>query len=238
VANPFPPGQCTWWCYDQLAYIRQYGVTGNAKDWLASAIAKGLPTGSTARAGSCMVLQPGVEGASGFGHVAKVTSTGPTFWVTQMDVPVGNPNPSSGIFHQGNGVGFIYPPAPPPAPIGGSDKDMNGANYGIAWQSKRPTANGNPRSDGEAHWFDGLNVWRAYENNGVLADGPHDLGVPDGTDQVLGVSGCHTTGNGFTGDNASWTEIRAMVHNPGGIQFFRKAAQWSGPVDGGWTRIG
>jgi hypothetical protein len=57
-----------------------------------------------------MVLQPGVEGASGFGHVAVVASNGPTFSVTQMDVPVGNSNPSSGTFHEGNGVGFIYPP--------------------------------------------------------------------------------------------------------------------------------
>jgi hypothetical protein len=108
--------------------------------------------------------------------------------------------------------------------------------YGSAWSAKRPTPTGIPQSSGDIHWFDGLHVYRAWENNGALADGPHDLGVPPGTDKVLGVCGV------FTGDFAhagsSWTEIRVMVHNPSGIQFFRKAANWGGPVDANWIRIG
>lgn len=109
--NPYPTGQCTWWAWQAALYLQKYGLMGNAMNWIIAAKELGLPTGSTPVAGATMVLQPGVEGASSFGHVAHVTSVnGRGFNVTQMDVPDGNPNMTVGSYTVGDGCEFILPP--------------------------------------------------------------------------------------------------------------------------------
>jgi surface antigen len=84
-ANTYPWGQCTWGA-NALAGGRLNGL-GNAKDWLANARARGLPTGSTPRVGATVVYQAGVQGASSLGHVAHVVSllSGGRFVVEEMN---------------------------------------------------------------------------------------------------------------------------------------------------------
>lgn len=82
--NSYPYGQCTWAAM-ALAQDNVNGL-GNAKEWLGNARARGLPTGSTPRVGATVVYQPGVQGASGLGHVAHVISvSGNTFVVKEMN---------------------------------------------------------------------------------------------------------------------------------------------------------
>lgn len=63
-------GQCTWFVAEQVNWI---GLWGNASQWLSSAQAAGLPTGSTPMIGAVAVWAPNAGGASAFGHVALVT---------------------------------------------------------------------------------------------------------------------------------------------------------------------
>ncbi|HET7739635.1 MAG TPA: CHAP domain-containing protein [Mycobacterium sp.] len=61
-------------------------VTGNAKDWPATARAAGWTVIDEPQARSLVVFQPGVQGASGDGHVAWVNSTnGVTINITEMN---------------------------------------------------------------------------------------------------------------------------------------------------------
>jgi surface antigen len=71
-------GQCTWGALEQWKaragyYLR---VSGNAKDWAASARANGWTVVADAQSQSIVVFQPGVQGANRtYGHVGYVTST-------------------------------------------------------------------------------------------------------------------------------------------------------------------
>lgn len=110
--NVYPPGQCTWWVADQYPWIAALGNLGNASNWASAAKARGLKVSWVPAVGTVLVLQPGVDGgASSFGHVACVVGvTAASVTVTQMDVPIGNPNESTGTYALGPGVSFIYPP--------------------------------------------------------------------------------------------------------------------------------
>jgi N-acetylmuramoyl-L-alanine amidase len=74
--NVFPFGTCTWWA-DQR-YFQLHGIfvpwkmQANAWQWVARAYQFGWRVSSTPSPGAIVVLQPGVEGASGLGHVAVV----------------------------------------------------------------------------------------------------------------------------------------------------------------------
>jgi len=75
--NNAMPGQCTdgalqKWFQATGSYP---AVSGNAKDWPASARATGWTVVEDAQPRSLVVFQPGVQGASGDGHVAWVNST-------------------------------------------------------------------------------------------------------------------------------------------------------------------
>jgi surface antigen len=76
-ANNAMPGQCTdgalqKWFQASGSYP---AVSGNAKDWPATARATGWTVVDDPQPRSLVVFQPGVQGASGDGHVAWVNST-------------------------------------------------------------------------------------------------------------------------------------------------------------------
>jgi surface antigen len=79
-------GYCTWY-----AWYRYQGEPllklGNAAAWAWNAPAHGLRTGTTPVVGATAVFQPGVEGASGAGHVAHVEAIlgGGWFIVSEMN---------------------------------------------------------------------------------------------------------------------------------------------------------
>ncbi len=84
--NRFAFGQCTYWANYRYHYLTTYWVDwlGNAYQWAAGARAAGWIVSSkpNLKGPSIMVLEPGVEGASYFGHVAvveKVNSNGSVY---------------------------------------------------------------------------------------------------------------------------------------------------------------
>jgi len=74
--NIFPYGQCTWWAnqrYHQLhGSFVPWRTNANAFQWVARAAESGWRVSGTPTVGSIMVLQPGVKGAYGLGHVGVV----------------------------------------------------------------------------------------------------------------------------------------------------------------------
>jgi N-acetylmuramoyl-L-alanine amidase len=74
--NYFPYGQCTWWAdqrYHQLTGVYvPWTTNSNANQWKARAAQYHWNVSSQPRAGSIMMLSPGVEGAFSDGHVAVV----------------------------------------------------------------------------------------------------------------------------------------------------------------------
>jgi surface antigen len=57
--NPYTPGQCTWYVYNQTGR----GQMGNAGQW---------PGGGSRGVGSILIMPPGVGGAGGVGHVGVI----------------------------------------------------------------------------------------------------------------------------------------------------------------------
>jgi surface antigen len=123
-ADLYPHGQCTWFVAKQrpdLPYFR--GRSGDAKNWIKSAQAYKIPTGTRPRAGAVAVFEPGQYGAGYYGHVAYVTAfDAKRITVTEANYrrrPVGSKRTLPR-----QGVRFIYsvgddvtPPAPPPPPL-------------------------------------------------------------------------------------------------------------------------
>ncbi len=74
-SESWPLGVCTYWANLDYHNLTGYWVnwTGNAYQWAYGASMAGWVVSSTPKVYSIMVLQPGVQGASGFGHVAVVT---------------------------------------------------------------------------------------------------------------------------------------------------------------------
>jgi surface antigen len=69
-------GQCTYWANMRYHAITGHYVTwlGNADEWYAGALNAGWVVSSTPHIHSIIVLQPYVQGAGGYGHVAVVES--------------------------------------------------------------------------------------------------------------------------------------------------------------------
>ncbi|GAB3588175.1 CHAP domain-containing protein [Calidifontibacter terrae] len=90
-------GQCTWGAMEQWRAATGYYpyITGNAKDWAASARAHGWTVVLDAQPRCIVVFQPGVQGADRtYGHVAWVTSIqrradGLYVTFTEMNGPAG-----------------------------------------------------------------------------------------------------------------------------------------------------
>ena len=80
----FPFGECTWYAAQHHAVI----WSGDAKDWIANAAAKGIRSTSIPSVGAIAVYAPGGAGHydHAHGHVAIVTAVGPTsYTVTEMN---------------------------------------------------------------------------------------------------------------------------------------------------------
>lgn len=105
-------GQCTWWAQ----YKKQNeNLTrmGSAMYWAAGAASRGYRVGSSPAAGATVVFQPGVQGASGYGHVAHVEAVYPGGWflMSEMNFYVnggGWGRVDYRYAHDGWGVSFIY----------------------------------------------------------------------------------------------------------------------------------
>jgi hypothetical protein len=106
-------GQCTYW-----ANLRYHALTGNwvtwigdAWQWQGGAMAAGWNVSSQPHVPSIIVLQPGVQGAGGYGHVAVVESINSNGTVTTSDwnwYPALGAQTSDVTFSPGAGVSFIW----------------------------------------------------------------------------------------------------------------------------------
>ncbi len=113
--NRFSFGQCTFW-----ADMRYNQLTGHYVDWIGNAYqwyygAKSAPgwiVSSTPHVPSIIVLQPGVEGAGGYGHVAvveRINSDG-SVYASNMNwyANGGWDRVSYWTFTPGYGVAFVW----------------------------------------------------------------------------------------------------------------------------------
>jgi surface antigen len=111
--NPFPYGQCTWWA-DQR-YHQLHGVfvpwrnNANAWQWTTRASDFGWSISAVPQVGDIMVLQPGVQGAFAFGHVAVVEKvlSGGRIMASSMNWGAYGGGVSDSLFYAGSGVTFI-----------------------------------------------------------------------------------------------------------------------------------
>ena len=105
-------GFCTWWAqYKRLD--EQLIRLGNAWQWAGNASGAGLSVGSVPQVGATAVFGPGVEGASGQGHVAHVEAvyTGGWFLISEMNMAWNGGGWGRVSFRYalaGPGVSFIY----------------------------------------------------------------------------------------------------------------------------------
>jgi surface antigen len=72
----WPVGQCTFWANYRYHQLTGFWVSwsGNADQWVAGARGAGWNVSQTPHVPSIIVLMPGVQGASSYGHVAVVES--------------------------------------------------------------------------------------------------------------------------------------------------------------------
>jgi surface antigen len=110
----FSFGQCTY--YADMEYHRLTGYwvdwIGNAYQWASGASAAGWIVSSTPHVPSIIVLQPGVEGAGWYGHVAVVESINPDGSVNTSNMNWydggGWDRVSNWTFTPGRGVLFVW----------------------------------------------------------------------------------------------------------------------------------
>lgn len=113
ASNPFPYPSCTWWTdqrYRQLhgVYV-PWTTNSNAYQWTARAQQYGWHVSSKPSPGAIIDLQPWVQGAYGYGHVAVVEQVLSDGSVIASTTSWGY-NPYSVVywhFYQGPGVTFI-----------------------------------------------------------------------------------------------------------------------------------
>jgi surface antigen len=114
AVNVFPQGQCTWWANQR--YFQLHGTyvpwrTGaDAWQWVARAHEYHWHVSPDPVPGSIIVLQPGVEGAYGLGHVAvveKLLGKGRVLAST-MNWGTAPWKVQYVVYNAGPGVAFIY----------------------------------------------------------------------------------------------------------------------------------
>jgi len=116
--NRFAFGQCTYYAAMQYHQLTGYWIPwlGNAYQWAYAASASGWIVSSKPHVPSIIVLQPGVQNAGGFGHVAIVDAINADGSVTTSGWnwygPGGNgwARLSVVTFRPGPGVSFIWHP--------------------------------------------------------------------------------------------------------------------------------
>jgi surface antigen len=114
--NRFAFGQCTYWANMRYHALTGYWVPwlGNAYQWSYGASASGWIVSSTPHVPSIIVLQPGVQGAGYFGHVAiveKINSDGSVYTSNYNWYSNGGWDILSYVtFYPGAGVSFVWHP--------------------------------------------------------------------------------------------------------------------------------
>ncbi|HEX8731182.1 MAG TPA: CHAP domain-containing protein [Ktedonobacterales bacterium] len=106
-------GVCTWWAWYMRRDEPQLGRLGYAANWISAARALGMRTGYAPAVGATVVFQPGVQGASGSGHVGHVVQllSGGWFIISEMNFywnGGGWGRVDYRYVHTGSGVAFIY----------------------------------------------------------------------------------------------------------------------------------
>ncbi len=114
--NRFAFGNCTYWANMRYHALTGYWIPwlGNAYQWAYGAAASGWIVSSRPHVPSIIVLQPGVEGAGGYGHVAiveRINSDG-SVWTSNMNwySNGGFDIVSYVTFYPGSGVTFVWHP--------------------------------------------------------------------------------------------------------------------------------
>jgi surface antigen len=112
--NRFAYGNCTYWANMRYHQLTGYWVPwlGNAWQWYYGASASGWIVSSSPHVPSIIVLQPYVQGASGYGHVAvveRINSDGSVLtsdynWAGYWDIE------TFVTFRPGPGVSFVWHP--------------------------------------------------------------------------------------------------------------------------------
>lgn len=114
--NRFAFGQCTYWANMHYHQLTGYWVQwlGNAYQWLYGAKTAGWIVSTKPIVPSIIVLQPYVQGASGFGHVAIVEKINPDGSVYTSNynwyANGGWDRLSYWTFTPGSGVSFVWHP--------------------------------------------------------------------------------------------------------------------------------
>jgi len=107
-------GQCTWGALAKWHASEGYypgGWTGNAMEWASGAANAGYTVTGTPRTRSILVMQPGVHGSSGVGHVAWVTGVnGNEVTIIEMNALAGAYNYNTRTLTDGPGMKYIYAP--------------------------------------------------------------------------------------------------------------------------------
>ncbi len=110
----FAFGQCTYWANLRYHELTGYWVPwlGNAYQWAYGAETSGWVVSATPMVPSIIVLQPGVQGAGGYGHVAIVERINPDGSVYTSNynwyANGGWDTLSYWTFHPGPGVSFVW----------------------------------------------------------------------------------------------------------------------------------
>lgn len=112
----FAFGQCTYWANMRYHELTGYWVPwlGNAYQWTYAAGGYGWVVSSTPKVPSIIVLQPGVQGAGYYGHVAvveRINSDGTVYTSNYNWWGNGGWDRLSYVtFHPGYGVSFLWHP--------------------------------------------------------------------------------------------------------------------------------
>jgi len=106
-------GQCTYWANMRYHQLTGNWVTwiGNAWQWQGGAMAAGWNVSSQPHIPSIIVLQPGVQGAGYYGHVAVAESMNSNGSIVTSDwnwYPAFGAQTSDVTFSPGPGVSFIW----------------------------------------------------------------------------------------------------------------------------------
>lgn len=114
--NRFAFGQCTYWANMRYHALTGYWVPwlGNAYQWAYGASSAGWIVSSRPRVPSIIVLQPGVQGAGYFGHVAiveRINANGSVYTSNYNWYGNGGWDILSYVtFYPGSGVSFVFHP--------------------------------------------------------------------------------------------------------------------------------
>ena len=106
-------GQCTWWAATRRLDENFWGLGTYAYQWTFNARARGFRTGTSPAVGASVVFQPGVDGASSWGHVGHVEKvySGGWFLISEMNFywnGGGWDRVDYRYVHTGPGVSFLY----------------------------------------------------------------------------------------------------------------------------------